>query len=59
MRVPALITDDVGTLVDSATILDYLDRRVDALALECAKLAALSKRPNLLPEFAATRPPGY
>lgn len=27
-RVPALVTDDEGTLVDSATILDYLDRRV-------------------------------
>ena len=30
VRVPALVTDDVGTLVDSATILDYLDRRVGA-----------------------------
>ena len=157
-RVPALVTDDVGTLVDSATILDYLDRRVgadkalipvdgiertrvmaliglaigaidksiaayyergkrpeekwhypwlsqlleqskdgfealeseaaepwligskmtqadvstvafwdfalhnrpaDAPALNCPKLAALSKRANALPEFAATRPPGY
>ena len=28
VRVPALVTDDVGILVDSATILDYLDRRV-------------------------------
>lgn len=27
-RVPALVTDDVGTLVDSVTILDYLDRLV-------------------------------
>jgi glutathione S-transferase len=27
-RVPALITEDAGTLVDSATILDYLDRLV-------------------------------
>lgn len=27
-RVPALVTEDVGTLVDSATILDYLDRLV-------------------------------
>jgi len=27
-RVPALVTEDAGTLVDSATILDYLDRRV-------------------------------
>jgi glutathione S-transferase len=26
VRVPALVTGDVGTLVDSATILDYLDR---------------------------------
>lgn len=158
VRVPALVTDDVGTLVDSATILDYLDRRVgpqsaliaadgprrtrvmaliglaigaadksiaayyergkrpeekwhypwlnqlleqskdgfeaiehetpepwltgttmtqadittvtfwdfalhnrpaDAPAMNCPKLAALSKRANLLPEFAATRPPGY
>ncbi len=158
VRVPALVTDDVGTLVDSATILDYLDRRVepqralipaggterthvlalvglaigavdksiaayyergkrpeekwhypwlnqlleqskdgfealehealdpwltgaamtqadvttvafwdfavhnrpaDAPALNCPKLAALSKRANELPEFAATRPPGY
>jgi glutathione S-transferase len=157
-RVPALITDDAGTLVDSATILDYLDRRVgaekasipasgagrtrvmaliglaigaidksvaayyergkrpeekwhypwleqlleqskdgfealeaeaadpwltgsnmtqadistvvfwdfavhnrptDAPALDCPKLAALSKRANALPQFSATRPPGY
>lgn len=28
VRVPALVTEDVGTLVDSATILDYLDRLV-------------------------------
>lgn len=28
VRVPALVTKDVGTLVDSATILDYLDRLV-------------------------------
>ena len=28
VRVPALTTDDAGTLVDSATILDYLDRHV-------------------------------
>ena len=27
-RVPALVTDDSGTLIDSATILDYLDRLV-------------------------------
>ncbi len=27
-RVPALVTEDAGTLVDSATILDYLDRLV-------------------------------
>ena len=27
VRVPALVTDDAGTLVDSATILDYLDHR--------------------------------
>jgi len=27
-RVPALVTDDAGALVDSATILDYLDRHV-------------------------------
>jgi glutathione S-transferase len=28
VRVPALITEDVGTLVDRATILDYIDRLV-------------------------------
>ena len=28
VRVPALVTEDVGTLVDSGTILDYLDRLV-------------------------------
>lgn len=28
VRVPALVTEDAGTLVDSATILDYLDQRV-------------------------------
>ena len=28
VRVPALVTEDAGTLVDSATILDYLDRLV-------------------------------
>jgi len=28
VRVPALVTDDAGTLVDSATILDYLDHKV-------------------------------
>lgn len=27
-RVPALVTEDAGALVDSATILDYLDRHV-------------------------------
>jgi len=30
VRVPALITDDAGPLVDSATILDYLDHKVGA-----------------------------
>ncbi|MGK0173439.1 MAG: glutathione S-transferase [Gammaproteobacteria bacterium] len=29
VRVPALVTEDVGVLVDSATILDYLDRLVE------------------------------
>ena len=28
VRIPALVTDDAGTLVDSATILDYLDHKV-------------------------------
>ena len=28
VRVPALVTEDAGTLIDSATILDYLDRLV-------------------------------
>lgn len=27
-RVPALVTEDAGTLVDSATILDYLDQHI-------------------------------